>query len=285
MKTISPGKKPQLAEAFRVRGFTLIELLVVIAIIAILAAILLPALAAAKERAIRINCTSNLHQMEIAIQAYAGEFGDKLPVMNPPGSSSWAWDVPYTASETMLSAVGNNKKAFYCPGTSPRFTDWENFQDKSVGGDDPACGTSHNLWDWGNQPADHTTGFHITGYIFAFSGTLCLVIASNQNTTLQPEHQMRFVNPKIYYPNIVASADRVLVADATISSPGGGTYSQRYTYNYVDVGGGFYKHHLTPHLRANVPSGGNVGFKDGHVVWRKFDDMDQRCNGGESFWW
>ncbi len=86
-------------------GFTLIERLVVIAIIAILAAIRLPALAAAKQRAIRIQCTSNLHQIAIAVQAYAGESGDKLPPLNPHGSAAWAWDIPYNASEAMLTAA------------------------------------------------------------------------------------------------------------------------------------------------------------------------------------
>jgi len=61
------------------QGFTLIELLVVIAIIAILAAILLPALAAAKDRAIRIQCVSNVTQLVKAANMYATDFGDFLP--------------------------------------------------------------------------------------------------------------------------------------------------------------------------------------------------------------
>lgn len=100
------------------RGFTLIELLVVIAIIAILAAMLLPALASAKAKAVQIQCLSNLKQLNLAMVLYCDDNHDRTPSANSVAGQTaiWWW---YKELDKGYAGVkgpsGTNDAVFRCP--------------------------------------------------------------------------------------------------------------------------------------------------------------------------
>ncbi len=107
----------------RRRGFTLIELLVVIAIIAILAAILFPVFARAREKARQTSCLSNVKQTALAMMMYAQDYDEVYPIAyyyDAGFANEWAWDthLNYGTGASELGIIGpytKNNQLNQCP--------------------------------------------------------------------------------------------------------------------------------------------------------------------------
>jgi len=242
----------------------LIELLVTIAIIAVLAALLLPALAGAKERARRIKCLNNLRQFNMGLIMYGHDNHDRLPEMV---GGLWAWDLPYSVADKLLQA-GLTRDIMYDPGFAEMNQD--------------------GLWDFapGYVRPDGTPGpYRVIGYAMTFPGTAS-VTQTNQNLTINPT-PIPVTNSDIVYP-APDPTERVIVAGALISAPGENDATLRGTYQYADIIGGFAPlPHRCAHLTGKMPAGDNVAMMDGSARWRAFSVMMPRTDSIDTpvFWW
>jgi prepilin-type N-terminal cleavage/methylation domain-containing protein len=243
------------------KAFTLIELLVVIAIIAILAALLLPALIQARERGRRVACASNLHQYGAACQMYANDNGNKVPLMD---RGFWPWDVSVTAADA-LTQNGIQRHIMFCPSFSDQ--------------DNDAL--------WGGDNGYNNGGYRGTGYANTFPG------GSSNHGLIAPNVNIYIIPPSNSTNGPVS--DRVLLADATITAAGDRDESKRNAYSYINIATGSagvsnLVTHSSPHVNGTKAAGGNLLMCDNHVEWRRLAEMHVRSvlsNVGPvpAFWW
>lgn len=229
------------------KGFTLIELLVVIAIIAILAAILFPVFARARENARRASCMSNLKQIGLAVIQYTQDYDERLPA-SYDGTATYNI---YNMWMGKLEPYMKSPQILFCPSDKALDSD-------PSGGASGATFANRNVYWWLNgvsygwnfygltRPACTPAGYGCGGVNIASLDNVSEIIMLADNGGKTPSTLTQYAIECISMPD--------------------GTSSTAPTAVHFD--------------------GGNFAFADGHVKWTKLPGVYVNtpvCNGGANY--
>ncbi len=260
----------------RRHGFTLIELLVVIAIIAVLAGLLFPVFAQAREKARQLTCLSNVRQIALATVMYAGDYDDAFPC------HSWYSQDPMPLSQPIAVRVNdyissNDPRVWECPSAHP---------DEQSGGLDPALiqEAFGGYWNGVGFCGEDAGGSCARGYMpwpKEWVGTRVTIDVSHliawngcdmatYEGDITPVRMGRISDP----------ATVVLVSDVA----SGGEMMCGPETPWPDA----CATSCTPSVRrpenARHLGGINTGFCDGHARWRNSRDLIAHCGASWQYW-
>jgi prepilin-type N-terminal cleavage/methylation domain-containing protein/prepilin-type processing-associated H-X9-DG protein len=253
------------------RGFTLIELLVVIAILVIIAALLFPVFAQARERARQTRCFNNLKQLCAAVLIYAGDYDDRLPrdvtrwgsMTSADPCSTWN---PNRRLEAILWPYIRNTEVFACPSASSRPVTWDveqhvcardgwGYPDFMCFPDDPTRGKSLS-YGWNDALLRAFTVPPVAG---------CEAEGLSLSTVDSPSGKLMVADAGVSYPSPFDLAFANYPGATARAAANVGTF-----WPEVAAGPG---PAVVPERDTRHQSGQNAAFFDGHARWLSYKQL------------